>query len=739
MSDRQHREWRFPLPRTHTGALQGNGVLGVMVWGEGRVLRVTLGRADFWDRRGGTPFTPAMSFANIRRLLEAGDEPGIRAAFKSAGGREGVPERPTLLPIGRLELHLPNGHALQSATLDYADGSITVKAADPHGAVRHLRLVLAVDRPVLSIDTGELNVELTFVPAWEYPKVRDTLSAVGYHEPTIFARGEVSGFIINTPTDGSACLAALQTDAGLLVTVELDRDEAASLQAAERRLLETQHSGRVALVDAARKWWQQYWIDVPTVRIPDPTIDDLYHYGIYKFAGLTHPDGVAAGLQGPWIEEYWTPPWSGDYHFNINVQMCYSPAYAGNRLSHLRPLFELIGSWMPRLREYAKTFVGIDDGIMLPHAVDDRCTIIGSFWTGTIDHACTAWVAKMMFDCWRFGGADEAFLRDTAMPFMRGAMRVFEQMIETAPDGSMRLPVSVSPEYRGAAMNAWGENASFQLAAIHNLIENLQAACEVLRVEPDPKWAEIQDVLPDATVEPRPENGRLAISLWKGTQLEESHRHHSHLGAITPFETIDPHDETWREIVKESIRQWTFRGMGMWSGWCMPWASQIHTRLNNADMAVLIIEIWRRVFTNEGGGTLHDCNFPGLTLLGARDPGVPPEHEIMQMDAGMGITTAILDLLCHDRRGVVHLFAGCPAEWRDVSFDGIRVPGGFLLSASRVAGRAAEVRALATSRAGTLRIRNPFVAATALPEGVRLVGNELHLSLNPGESIAITA
>ena len=48
-------EWEFPLPRTHTGLLQANGTLGTMIWGEKNILRITLGRVDFWDHRGGCP------------------------------------------------------------------------------------------------------------------------------------------------------------------------------------------------------------------------------------------------------------------------------------------------------------------------------------------------------------------------------------------------------------------------------------------------------------------------------------------------------------------------------------------------------------------------------------------------------------------------------------------------------------------------------------------------------------
>src|SRR5207249_9395004 len=92
----------------------------------------------------------------------------------------------------------------------------------------------------------------------------------------------------------------------------------------------------------------------------------LYHYGMYKFAGLTHPRGVAATLQGPWIEEYQMPPWASDYHFNINVQMCYWPAYQGNRLPHLRPIFDLVWSWRDKLRDNAKKF---EDGTEMREAI----------------------------------------------------------------------------------------------------------------------------------------------------------------------------------------------------------------------------------------------------------------------------------------------------------------------------------------------------------------------------------
>lgn len=75
--------WTFPLNRPHAGLLLGNGTQGLMVWGTGRQLCVTIGRAGFWDHRGGNEFTTRITFRRLRALLEAGDEAGVRVAFGS--------------------------------------------------------------------------------------------------------------------------------------------------------------------------------------------------------------------------------------------------------------------------------------------------------------------------------------------------------------------------------------------------------------------------------------------------------------------------------------------------------------------------------------------------------------------------------------------------------------------------------------------------------------------------------
>ncbi|MDA0335888.1 MAG: hypothetical protein O2782_12035 [bacterium] len=701
-------EWEFPLPRTHTGMLQGNGRLGLMIWGQGSVLCLTLGRADLWDHRGGLPWTEKQSYANIRACLESGDESRLRALFEDTSRPEGEPPRPSIIPVGRLELDFGPGVELTTGTLDTADGTVTVglRKGRRQYTVR-LLLDMQADLACIELPPGLMVPKVSRLPAWNWVGVE--LAAISFQRPQRFATSDAAGWYQMLPVDPGVCVGYAWQGRSLVVGVARGPDQPQAQAAVAALLRAHAAAGMDTLRRRIGRWWKAYWKDAAQLELPDAQLAFLYDYGMYKFAGLTQPEGIAATLQGPWIEEYQMPPWSSDYHFNINVQMCYWPAFHGNRLQHLRPLFDMIHTWTPVLRHNAHAFLGIDDGLMLPHAVDDRGTCMGGFWTGSVDHGCTAWVAQMMYRYYRYT-VDRRFLEEVAWPFMQGAMRVYEEMLEEEGDGYV-LPISVSPEYRGAGMDAWGRNASFQLACIHRLSEDLQEAAATLRQAPRPIWAKITQRLPKAClIGPA---GAQEIALWEGTPLEESHRHHSHLAGISPFDLFDLTDDATAGLVERSLRRWLAEGPGLWSGWCVPWASMIHTRVGNADAAVLWLEIWRRVFTNKGHGTLHNIDFPGVSLMGGRSMGqLDKSHEIMQMDAGMSCVAALHELLVHERRGVIYLFAGAPQQWRDVGFRQVRTGGAFLLSARRARGQIRQVR-IHSLAGGVLQLANPWPGAAA--------------------------
>jgi hypothetical protein len=528
--------------------------------------------------------------------------------------------------------------------------------------------------------------------------VKDDLIKYDVKPPEVWEEGNSGGFIQSLPEDAPLAVAYKKDNSRIIMSTALEPEARASAKS------KIENFDWQAIRDETNQWWDQYWKDVPKIRLPDPVLQEIVDYGQYKLACVTPPQGIPCSLQGPFNEEYQLPPWSNDYHFNINIEMIYWPALASNRLSHLNPLWNMIQSWWPQLSSNGEKFFRQEGAIMLPHAVDDRCQVVGTFWTGTIDHACTAWMSQLAWMHYRYS-MDEDILKNIAWPLMVGAFEGYWAMLEEVrgKEGKKKLslPVSVSPEFKGSRMDAWGRDASFQLAALHMVAENLIRAASVLDREPDARWTLVMESLPPYTtiVGPRtlewPEDKNERIALWEGMDLIESHRHHSYLSGIWPFMSYDPLDSAHQKIVRNTIQNWVLKGPGLWSGWCVPWASILHARVDHARAAVEWLHFWNRNFTNEGKGTLHNAAFPGTTLIDSPDyrdyePG-QEHHEVMQLDAGFGALSAVYELLVQDRRGVIHVLPDIPSNWKTLTFDGILTEGGFKISAKLTEGIISEI------------------------------------------------
>ena len=671
----------FPLPRPHCGIALGNGTLGILVWGDER-LCLTIARAGFWDHRGGNDFTLDATFARVRALLENADEAGIEALFANPPADQSSPPRPYQIGGARLEIRFPDDARPIAGTLK-ADGSLDISLSNG----RVVTIECSMDEEVAWLD-GAADAQLQLRPTWQW--VGEELEKWGVVAPLEIGIEDGLGWVQTLPDDDALAIVVRRRDERLFIATALGETEEAARAAVARARCKPD-------TDSAY-FWKAYWRDVPRVELPDEGLQFFWNIALRKQAGLTTPHGVAATLQGPWMEEYQLPPWSNDYHFNINLELIYLPALSTNRLEHFNSLWDMLREWLPKLRENGEAFFGRAGALMLPHAVDDRCQVVGTFWTGTIDHACTAWMAQMAWLHYRYG-LDETILREIAWPLLQGAFEGFWAMHEEV-DGKFSLPVSVSPEYRGDAMNAWGRDASFQLAAWHMISQILPRAATVLGEPIDPRWRAVEERLPPYTLV----NNR--VGLWDGLELEESHRHHSHLAGIWPFGSLDAFDEKHWRVIADSIGYWNTMGAGQWTGWCVPWASILCSRLELADAAVCWLHWMLDNFTNVGWGTLHNADFPGCaawhdgSLLNRVKP---PDAEIMQMDATMGFLSAVTELLVQNRHDGIHVLPAIPRRWREFGFDGIRTEGAFLLGASVEGGKVVEVRAR-SEKGGLLRL-----------------------------------
>jgi alpha-L-fucosidase 2 len=731
--------WHFPISRPHAGILLGNGTQGLMVWGADRTLNITVGRAGFWDHRGGNDFTAKTTYQDVKKLLQAGNYAGIKTAFATPKTGDQGFGHPQQLGGGRLEITLPDGWTLTRGELNMAMGEIVIVVSNS-GKFSKITINQAVDDEETKVILPQSligKIKTKLVPAWMQtqqqmaqagitPPVSESYTSGVTGLKTVINQGKKTQIVFNEIEQSFT--QRLPLDGAIVMLCSTSADEI-QVRTAKRPPVDSQNPELTdavtfpPLINYSKKFWKDYWASVPQITLPDPALQEIVDYGLYKQACVSPPQGVAAALQGPFMEDYQIVPWSNDYHFNINVQMMYTPALATNRLSHFGPLWAMMRGWMPTLKQNGEAFFGRKGALMLPHAVDDRCRVVGTFWTGTIDHACTAWMAQMAWQHYRYAldqpDSARAVLHDMAWPLLVGAFEGYYAMLEEVTDSSANggkrwsLPISVSPEYGGDGPKAWGRDASFQLAALHRICRILPEAARAMSQPIDPRWADVDRRLPAYTTvkgvymtEWGLSNER--IGLWQGTDLDGSHRHHSHLAGIYPFQTIDLNDPTQRKIVDNSLTTWRFRGAGGWSGWCVPWASILLSRTGQAEAAVNWLHFWKDNFTNEGRGTLHNANNNGTSLLGAPDwTREPKNREIMQLDGGFGALSAVLELLVQCRDDAVYVLPNLPRNWRDLRFDRIRTDGAFQIGATVADGKLTEIRVKSLA-GGKLRLVSGF-------------------------------
>ena len=103
----------------------GNGDMGVMLWGNGTPLKLTLDKSDLWDTRMTWPEEPDFDYATMRRCAAEGDWERFQWLFEDSI-REPNPIGPTKIYFGRAEIVLGNEVKRQAGELSFYRGVAAV-------------------------------------------------------------------------------------------------------------------------------------------------------------------------------------------------------------------------------------------------------------------------------------------------------------------------------------------------------------------------------------------------------------------------------------------------------------------------------------------------------------------------------------------------------------------------------------------------------------------------------------
>lgn len=143
-------------------------------------------------------------------------------------------------------------------------------------------------------------------------------------------------------------------------------------------------------------------------------------------------------------------PWEADYHLNINLQMNYWPAGAANLPETIGPLMDWFELLAQRGQESARRLYESDGWVAylatnpFGRVTPSASSLESQFLNASIAPLCGAWMAAQLFDFYQFTG-DRKFLQ-RLYPVLRGAAEFVLDTLVGAPDGSLVIAPSTSPE-----------------------------------------------------------------------------------------------------------------------------------------------------------------------------------------------------------------------------------------------------------------------------------------------------
>ena len=401
----------------------------------------------------------------------------------------------------------------------------------------------------------------------------------------------------------------------------------------------------------------------------DPSLASLcYNFARYVLISSSRPGTQPANLQGIWNDNM-NPSWDSKYTTNINTEMNYWPAESGNLADCVEPLIKMVKELTDQGAQVAKAHYGARGWVFHQNTdlwrvaapMDGPCW--GTFTVGG------AWLTNQLYEHYLFN-QDKAYLEEI-YPVMKGAVQFFlDFLVEDPKTKWLVTNPSTSPENppKGPGYEYFFDEvtgmyyftticygASIDIQILTDLFGYYLESEKILGMNSDfgAKVATARSRLAPPQIG---KDGTLQEWTVDLAQMEEKHRHFSHMYGLYPGNVISA-KRTPRliEACKAVLNQ---RGDGT-TGFSRAWKMSLWARLYDGNRANKIFK-----------GYIEEQCFPQLFAKCGKP---------LQVDGTLGVAAGITEMLVQSHEGAINLLPALPDEWNEGRFAGVCARGGFEL------------------------------------------------------------
>jgi alpha-L-fucosidase 2 len=441
----------------------------------------------------------------------------------------------------------------------------------------------------------------------------------------------------------------------------------------------------------------------------DPSLAALaYNVGRYLLISSSRPGTEAANLQGIWNEDQ-NPSWDSKYTTNINLEMNYWPIESGNLSDCAEPLITLIQELTDQGSQVAKEHYGASGWVF--HQNTDIWRVAapmdGPTWgTFTVGGA---WLTTHLWEHYLYT-LDRQYLKDV-YPVIKGSVDFFMDFLVEHPNGKWLVTnPSNSPENppKGPGYKYFYDEvtgmyyftticygSSMDMQILTDLFGYYAEASRVLGID----QAYAKRVLKARARLVPPQIGKDGtLQEWSEDyeQLEEKHRHFSHMYGLFPGNVISA--KRTPELVdgcKAVLEQRGDGGTGFSRGWKMA--------------------LWARLYDSERAYRIFKGYIKEQAYMQLFSKCFTP----LQVDGTFGVTAGITEMLMQSHEGIIDLLPALPQAWSQGQFDGVCARGAFELDMQWMNGQISRVDLL-SKKGQTCRI-NPRTRVKVTTRGQRVM------------------